>query len=49
MTVGLSDAAKTCVAFLDEKVRSVIGWVPRETFFLSVSSPVITFNTKFRR
>ena len=30
MTVGLSDAANTCVVFCDEKVQSVIGWVPRD-------------------
>ena len=49
MTVGLSDAAKTCVVFFDENVRSVIGWVPRDTFFLLVNSPVDMFNKKFKR
>jgi len=40
MTISLSDVANTCVAFFDEKVRSVKGCVPKDTFFLSFNSPV---------
>lgn len=49
MTVGRSEAANTWVALFDEKVRSAKGIVPRETFFLSVNSPVVVFNVKFKR
>jgi hypothetical protein len=49
MTISLSDAANTCVAFFDEKVRSVKGCVPKDTFFLSFNSPVLKFNRKFKR
>jgi hypothetical protein len=33
----------------DENVRRLIGWVPRVTFFLSVSSPVLAFSRKLNR
>ena len=49
MTVGLSDEANTWVVPFDENVRRLIGWVPRETFFLSVSSPVLAFSRKLNR
>jgi hypothetical protein len=47
--VGRSEAAKTCVAFFDRKVRSAIGWVPRDIFLRSDNSPVLGFSMKLKR
>ncbi len=47
--MGRSEAAKTCVAFFDRKVRSAIGWVPRDIFLRSDNSPVLGFSMKLKR
>lgn len=42
MTVGRSEQANTFVVERDLNVLSIVGWVPRVTFFLSESNPVIS-------
>ena len=49
MTVGLSDAAKTCVEPFELKGLSVIGCVPRETLLRSESAPVAASSANVTR
>lgn len=39
MTVGRSEQAKTLVVDRERKVLRTVGWVPRVTFFRSLSKP----------
>ena len=46
--MGRSEQANTFVVDSDLNVLSIVGWVPRVTFFLSEREPTITTRTRMR-